>query len=314
MEHEKLKELIQLALLNELNEDEMKLLHEHLIECPDCQAEYDRLNKFYSLVNKNKAPEPDDLMLKEARSGFRNSFNYELSKQTVIEKLFNSIRKFIWLNKGPVFAGAFSLCVGLFAGYLIFGASASNINSIMGSGSGTVITNVQFADKKSDNGELVFTFDAVKRIEMKGYASDPVIQKILAEALINEKNPGARIETANALATLVKNKTKREPRVKIALITALKFDPNPRVRMEALTALLSYPYDNVINDGMLYVLQHDNNSGMRIAAINELANAASKEKVIDPHTLNILNQKVKNDENEYVRIRAASLIKEGQIQ
>ncbi len=314
MEHEKIKEMIQLALLNELNDDEMKILHNHLIECAECQAEYDRLNEYFSLINKNKLEEPDDQMLGEARAGFRNSFNYELSKQSVIEKLFNSARKFLWFNKGPVFAGAFSLCIGLVAGYILFGQNSSNLNSYLGNGKNTLITNVQFSDKKSNNGEIIFSFDAVKRIEMKGFPSDPVIQKILAEALINEKNPGARIETANAIANFVKDKTKPDPKVKTALITALKSDPNPRVRMEALTALLNYPYDNSINESLLYVLQHDKNSGMRIAAINQLGEAATKGKGIDSRTLNVLNQKVKDDENEYVRIRAASLIKEGQIQ
>lgn len=314
MEHEKFKEMIQLALLNELNDEDMKILHNHLIECAECQAEYDKLNDYFSKINKNKLQEPDDQMLGEARGRFRNSFNYELSRQSIIEKLLNSMRKFMWLNKGPVFAGAFSLVIGLFAGYLLFGPSSSSLNPFLGNGKNTVITNVQFSDKKSDKGEIIFSFDAVKRIEMKGYASDPVIQKILAEALINEKNPGARIETANTIANIVKDKTKSDPKVKSALITALKSDPNPRVRMEALTALLNYPYDNSINESLLYVLQHDKNSGMRIAAINELGEAATKGKGIDPQTLNVLNQKVKNDENEYVRIRAASLIKEGQIQ
>lgn len=312
MAHDKYLEMIQLALLNELDDDEMKSLHDHLIECPECQKEYDKLNEFHSLVNNNKFPEPDDQMLRDARSRFRNSFNYELSKQSIIEKAANAVKKFIWLHKAPVLAGAFSLFVGFFAGYLFFGINGSN--SFFRSGDNTLITNVQFSDKKSEKGEIAFTFDVIKRIQMKGQLTDPSIQKILAEALINEKNPGVRIETANTLASFVKGQKKPDPRVKSALTTALKSDPNPRVRMEALTALLNYPYDNVVNEGLLYVLQHDKNSGMRIAAINALAGEANKGSGFNNQTLNVLNQKVKNDDNEYVRIRAASLIKEGQIQ
>ncbi len=312
MAHDKYLEMIQLALLNDLDDDEMKSLHDHLIECAECQKEYDKLNEFHSLVNNNKFTEPDDQMLRDARSRFRNSFNYELSKQSIIEKAANAVKKFIWFHKAPVFAGAFSLCIGFFAGYLLFGTSGSN--SFFRSGDSTLITNVQFSDQKSKKGEIVFTFDAVKRVQMKGLLTDPAIQKILAEALINEKNPGVRIETANTLASFVKSQKKPDPKVKAALITALKSDPNPRVRMEALTALLNYPYDNIINEGMLFVLQHDNNSGMRIAAVNALAGEATKGNGFNNQTLNVLNQKVKNDDNEYVRIRAASLIKEGQIQ
>jgi HEAT repeat protein len=104
------------------------------------------------------------------------------------------------------------------------------------------------------------------------------------------------------------------PKVKSALISALKNDNNPGVRMESLKTLLNLPFDNEINESLLYVLQHDKNSGLRIAAINGLASATLNGKTMDEQTLKVLNQKVKNDDNEYVRIRAASLLKEDKIQ
>lgn len=316
MEHTKFKEMIQLALLDELNDEEMKNLHDHLIECGECQSEYDSLNEYYNLLHQKISFEIDDETLSEARRQFHNSFNYELSKQTIIEKSANSLRKLFWLYKGPAFAGTFSLCIGLLLGYIFFGSGSSGINSITGggnNGANTLITNVQFSNQNAGNGNVEFTFDAVKQVKMKGSLNDPAIQKILAEALINEKNPGVRIETANVLATHISTKSKPDPKVKSALITALKSDANPRVRLEALKALLNYPYDGEINEALLYALQHDNNSGLRVAAINGLA-AIKSNGQIDPQTLNVLNDKVKNDNNEYVRIRAASLIKEGQIQ
>ena len=129
MDHQKFIEMIQLALLDELNDEEMMKLHNHLIECSDCQAEYDRLNKFQSVINQNKAGEVDEELLREARDQFRRKLNYDLSKQSIIEKVFNSLRKNVWIYKRPALAGVFSLAVGLFAGYLIFSpGSSSNIN------------------------------------------------------------------------------------------------------------------------------------------------------------------------------------------
>jgi HEAT repeat protein len=147
---------------------------------------------------------------------------------------------------------------------------------------------------------------------MKGNIDDPSIQKILAEALVNERNPGTRIRTVNALAN--QTNVSPSPKVKQALITALEFDSNPAVRREALKALLEFPYDNEINDCLLYVLQRDKNSALRIAAINGLASAKLNGQIINEETLKVLNQKVKNDDNEYVRIRAASLLKEDKLQ
>ena len=326
MDHQIFKDMIQLALLDELNEDEMKKLHNHLIECSDCQAEYDMLNKLQSLINQNKAGEVDDELLREARDQFRRKLNYDLSKQSVVEKVFNSFRKNIWIYKRPALAGAFSLVVGLFAGYLIFSPGSSSTLNLLGEKKnpgegGTTIANVRFVNDSSNAGEVEFTFDAIKQVTMKGKLSDPAVQRILAEALVNEKNPGTRIQTVNALANisnkqevLPTGKSNVNPKVKSALLTALKYDSNPAVRMEALKALLNFPFDNEINDALLFVLQRDKNSGLRIAAINGLASATQNGKTIDPETIKILNQKVKNDDNEYVRIRAASLVKEENIQ
>lgn len=326
MDHQLYKEMIQLALLDELNDDEMKNLHQHLIECSDCQAEYDNLNKYLSTINQNKSGEVDEELLREARDQFRRKLNYDLSKQSIPEKILNSFRRNIWIYKQPALTGAFSLVVGLLAGYLFFSPGSSSSMNLIGDKNNsdvaaTTISNVRFINDSSGAGEVAFTFDAIKQVTMKGKLSDPAVQRILAEALVNEKNPGTRIQTVNALAnistkqeTLPTGKSNVNPKVKSALLTALKYDGNPAVRMEALKAMLNFPFDNDINETLLFVLQHDKNSGLRIAAINGLANAAQNGETIDPETIKILNQKVKNDDNEYVRIRAASLVKEENIQ
>ena len=318
MEHQSFKEMIQLALLNELNDDQMKELHQHLIDCNECQAEYDSLTQYYALIDNNKSEKADEQFLQDARRQFRLKLDYDLSKQTVIEKIFHSVQKYFWLNKRTVFTGAFSLAVGLVTGYFVFSSGPSQIN-FFGAKKNVddgkqIITNVRFLNPGSSSSDVEFVFDAVKQVKMKGKLSDPEIQKILAEALVNEKNPGARIVTVNALANQVVENKASDPRVKDALISALKYDNNPGVRREALKALLELPYDNQINDCLLYVLQRDKNSGMRIAAINGLALAKMNGQTINKETLNVLNQKVKNDDNEYVRIRAASLLKEDNLQ
>ncbi len=325
MDHKIFKEMIQLALLDELNDDEMKKLHLHLIECSECQEEYDKLSKYYSILNENKKDVFDEELLTQSREQFKRKLSYDLSKQSVIERMFRVLRANLWTYRRPAFAGAFSLALGLFAGYLIFSPGSSKSN-FLGDGSGmnsgaATISNVRFINDSSNTGEVEFSFDAVRQVTMKGKLSSPAIQKILAEALVNEKNPGTRIQTVNALANISDKHANRvpgnanlNPKVKSALLSALKFDSNPAVRMEALKALLNLPYDNEINDALLYVLQHDKNSGLRVAAINGLASAIQNAKRIDPETIKVLNQQVKNDENEYVRIRAASLVKEEKIQ
>lgn len=319
MVHQTYKEMIQLALLDELKDEELNKLHQHLMECNECQSEYDKLKKYYEIIEQNKTDEIDELFLLDARRQFRLKLDYDLSKQTIVEKIFISFRKNLWAYKKPAFGVAFSLIAGLFLGYLVFAPAGSVTISSLTENLGLTkgnseILNVQFVNSNSSNGEVEFAFDEIKRVKMKGKLNDPAIQKILANALVNEKNPGTRIQTVNALANQTMENNNTNPKVKAALITALKFDNNPAVRLEALKAILYLPYDNEINESLLYALEHDKNSGLRIAAINGLASAKLNGKSLGQEGMKVLNQKVKNDDNEYVRIRAASLLKEEKIQ
>ena len=157
MEHQTYKEMIQLALLDELNDNELNKLHQHLIECSDCQAEYDKLKKYYNAVDQNKTEEIDELFLQDARRQFRLKLDYDLSKQTIVEKVFNSFRRNLWAYKRPAFAGAFSLAAGLFLGYLFFNPGGSvqirSLTENLGLTNGSAeIANVQFMNSDSSSG------------------------------------------------------------------------------------------------------------------------------------------------------------------
>ena len=318
MEHKDYKELIQLALMNELNDDELKELHNHLIECSECQAEFDELNKYLEVLNKKRPREIDEQFLQDARRKLRQSIDYEVSKKSFVKKVFDSISKNIWIYRKPALAGAFSLCAGVFLGYLIFSSSSSNLNSLvekrLNQSSQTKITNIRFSQPPGTNGQVEFTFDAVNPVTMKGNINDPEIKNVLAKALLNEKNPGARLQTVNALSNQTNINGNVDSQVKTALISSAKHDGNPGVRRDALNALLKMPYDTSIKNCLLYVLTNDKNAALRITAINGLASATMSGKPLDPETIKVLDEKAKQDNNDYIKIRAASLIKEEKLQ
>ncbi len=316
MSHDNIKELIQLALLGELNDEEMAELHKHLIECDDCQAEYDALSKYYSFIEENKGSAPYDSLLPEARTQFRAALDYEISKQPFGRKLLNSIERFFYTNKKPAWAGAFSLAAGLVIGYLISGPSGANapFGGELAQGGSEKITNVRFSNSLQTDGQIEFTFDAVKQIKMKGSLENPAIQKVLAQALINDQNTATRLRTVNTIADQSNKKVMADPDVKSALISAAEHDSNPGVRRQAVMTLLELPYDSEIKNCYLNVLTNDPNSAIRMMAINGLAAANLNGHPLDEEILKVLNQKSKNDDNAYVRIRAASLMKEDKIQ
>ena len=97
-----------------------------------------------------------------------------------------------------------------------------------------------------------------------------------------------------------------------ALIEAMKFDPNPGVRREALRALGKFPFDEDIKKGLLFVLNKDENEGLRVEAINNLAAAKDEFRASDEHLLDILRKRVQSDNNRYVRQRARAVLQEVQ--
>jgi HEAT repeat protein len=114
----------------------------------------------------------------------------------------------------------------------------------------------------------------------------------------------------NTLAVKTESNFTPDDKVKKALITSLKIDENPGVRREALNVLKKFPKDEEIKEAFLYVLSNDRNSGLRVSAINALVDWKQEDISLDDEMRNILNKKAEADPNEYVRIRAASLLKE----
>ncbi|HKI78869.1 MAG TPA: HEAT repeat domain-containing protein [Ignavibacteriaceae bacterium] len=316
MKHQKYKEMMELALLQELNDAELEELHKHLIDCEDCQYEYDKLNDFYKSIDNINKKELNEISLQNARRELRLALDKETSSRSFFEKITDGVKNFTFYNYRPLITGASTMVIGLFMGYVFFHTGSQNdfIETAQIDQTATKITNVRFMQTAGINGEVEFTFEAIKPMTMKGKMSDPKIQMILAQALLNEKNAGSRFNTVSAIEsqTVDNNKTV-DPKIKSVLISTLKFDENPGVRNRALSALLNIPYDQQVKETLLYALVNDNNSGIRIAAINGLTSASMEGNKFDEETLKILKQKSLDDENEYIRIRAASLVKEAQL-
>ena len=98
--------------------------------------------------------------------------------------------------------------------------------------------------------------------------------------------------------------------IKNTLITVAKFDDNPGVRREALKSLKEIPLDNEIKNTLIYVLLNDTSAGIRIEAINTLVDAAKKGFNFNQNDVTLLRNKIKVDNNNYVRFQAKNIIKE----
>ncbi len=323
MRHKKYEKLIVLSHYGEINRDDIALLENHLGRCRAC-AEYSRkLNRVMPKVPVRQEEEVGQIV-REARSELRGVLSDEKIQKAERKEYSGTRNTRRWgdyLIPAYVVAAfvLLALATGVISGYLIFGGKmgANSVRSIVSEisakGAGTAaITGIRFLDSRDGTGNLKFSFNVVRRYEMRGPIENRDIQKILAYALVNSDNPGVRLRTIGMIDAY----GKPDKEIEDALIEAVKTDDNAGVRREALVSLDKLPFDTRIREAMLFVLQHDKNPGMRVAAINFLAgkelrgSSLGADNWVDPQVLDVLKEKSISDHNRYVRLKAKDILKE----
>lgn len=317
MKQDKFLELLELYVLGELDERDKEFVENKIMESDEYKKEYDSLKTFYSAVVESK-PEPvDDNSLQNFRKELFNTIESKNEKAKPESKLSTLFDRLFFGNLKIASAMATTLLVGFFLGYVIFDSSSpiipkgTNPNEIDLDAidrNEVNISNIRFNNPFTGEGEIEINFDAIKPISYKGNLSDPRIQKLLAAALTTSDNPGLRIRTVNTLATQTENNKMVDPKIKAALINAVKTDNNAGVRREALNALMKFPYDDQLRDTYLFVLANDVNPGLKVAAINALAELKLQGRSIDNELKNVIDNELGNGDQEYIKLKAASLI------
>ena len=320
MNHQQYKERIELLYYDELTGRDRAKTEAHMRSCEECRTLFDELKKLHGVLAQYTPVEVNDRLLSDARVELQSALRDERRKQSWWERLAGVAAETIMPQYKVAFVGVATIATGFFLGYLTFRTTATQpVQSLPQVQTTNIqerpmlpeegqITNVKFLDSDARDGEVEFTFDAVLPMHLKGKVNDPQIQQALSYALLNEQNPGVRLRTVSAMAS--EQAANRDEDVKHVLITALTSDDNVGVRKEALQALQRFPFDNEIKKSFMDVLVHDSNSAIRIAAINALDSSKSKGTAGNQDLLNILKDKMKSDNNEYIRIRAKAVLQE----
>lgn len=316
MKHKKFESLIVLDFYKETSLEEKAKLKKHLAACSKCFEFQQNVGR--TIPQRRQVDDAHlDGTLVEARNELHRTL---LASRNIPEYRFHlPAGKFAPVPIYAVAAIAFvMLAIGATTGYLYFnrqgksnGSMLSDLNSL--NRNDVAIDNIRFLPTDQKSGEVQFSFDFVKRYEMKGSLDDHDVQKVLAYALGNSDNAGIRLKTVGMLDAVAA--TEADKAIEHALIKAAKTDDNAGVRREALLSLKKLPFDNEVKDVLLFVLQKDKNPGMRVLAINYLSEkettaTSSNVKNIDPKVLNVLKEKSLSDQNQYVRLKAAGMLKE----
>ncbi len=325
MRHKKYENLVVLDFYDEISSDEKSELERHLETCIRCKKFKEKLAQSIPARSRRPAALTEDKMAEARSESHRRLISggaENRNSQTSLVYSLRPARQFAGLPAYSVAVIALvMLTVGVLSGYLIFGRAsrAGNgldriVSEISSRNTADIaITDVRFGEADRKTGEIRFSFNITRRFEMAGSLDDRHVQKILAFALVNSDNPGVRLRTIGMLDASVRPDRETED----ALIKAVKTDDNAGVRREALISLMKFPFNGAAKEVLLYVLQHDKNPGMRVAAINYLSSkelgkggSSLEGKAIDPRVLDVLKDRSSSDENRYVRLKASDMLKE----
>jgi len=308
MEHKDLTEQIMMLVAGEITGTEAEKLLEHIDSCELCGKEY----RFQmELLSDLKATNPEfniEKILTASRRELRRTIYAIPDKVSFADRVKGFFRSPFAI---PSLTGAGGLAVGLIAGVLFLSKPDTTHDPFLttvsdGGDHQTRITNVMFNDRDLKDGNISFTFDAYKRITISGSPNDPGIQKLLTYSILNEKNPGTRLNSIN----LVNNSYDKSQLagVKEALISAARGDENPGVRLQALKTLATLPFDDEIKKTCLHILVKDNTPGNRIEAINTLVKAIENGFKADDEIKSVFRDQLEQEENPYIKIRAKTIL------
>ncbi len=316
MKHNEYKQLLQLSLFGELKSEEQMKLKEHLLTCEECRTELEDQKNLLELISGKKKSKVDEKVLSAARYQLRGALRSETGNKSIFETTIDSITQFFTTPLKFAVVSVTMLLIGILIGSLLFRNSASeelitqngNENRFASLSEDIGISNLRFIDSDASDGEVEFTFQASRPVHLKGKVNDPQIQSVLTYAMLNEQNPGSRLNSINAMDTEPTNGF--DPDVKNALVTVVMSDKNPGVRREALKLMSKFPYDESIKQALFYVIANDTISGLRIEALNSIIEAGSKGYKLSGEELNLFRQQIQDDENPYIKLRSRTILQE----
>jgi hypothetical protein len=316
MKHNGYKQLLQLSLFGELKSEEQSKLKEHLLTCEECRVELEDQKKLLELISGKKKTDVDEKVLSAARYQLRGALRSEKTNKNILGLATDNIYQFFTTPLRFAFAGVALILLGVIIGSLFLGNPSKTELTDQNSGNNKFaslderisISNLRFIDSDAADGEVEFTFQASRPVHLKGNVNDPQIQSVLTYAMLNEQNPGSRLNSINAMDTEVPAQYDQD--VKDALVTVVMTDENPGVRREALKLMNKFPYDETLKQTLLYVITNDTVSGLRIEALNSLIEAASKGYKLNQKELDLFRQKLQQDENPYIKLRSKTILQE----
>ncbi len=262
--------------LRRLDDEERTGLFSHLAICRDCR---DLMHFHEDLVSAGEDfGEVGEDALAEVR-------------KTVLEEIQSSgirvARPAAFRTGGPnrilAAAAAIVLLIGGYAaGRLVAGANPEDGDFLVATlddgaqkhrrlqdveDSPNIISNVAVRSIEGDR--VAMSFDVARHLEIERPISDPLVNEVLAHALLDQSSMGSRLQAVSMAARADNSK------VEEALVFSMLNDSDLPVRMRALGILAERPLSEGVALGLMQVLRYDESMQMRLLAIEVLGTGDS---------------------------------------
>jgi hypothetical protein len=297
MEIDRQREQALAYLYDEMSVEEKTAFEAELAENPALRALLEEEERFHRACPVGAgAPVSEDL-LRESRLLLRAALRRERERR--VSPLSRLTTLFRPMAVRYAVGAVALLLLGVFLGRTALGPVAPAEKGLTGSISPDHLEIVDLRVTRIDpaTGAIRLSFAAASRMTLDGNLRDETVQNVLTAAVRGDLESAARLEAID----LIQRQT-GSARVREALIYALLRDENPGVRIKAVEALKGLVRDEPVREALLNALAHDGNAGVRIEAIEAL------KQVQDPKTLRVLEQKMTEDDNAYIREEAGRTV------
>lgn len=282
-------------------------LEEHLTGCAFCQRALESEKAWHTALNAERRDVPLDL-LAQCRQDLRSTLASEVKPavntwwKRWLDGVDFSGRRWSW----QIAIASFLLFVGFTSARLADrngwpgGLDRSGLVTM-----GVLNPTARIRDiQPYDGGNVRITVEQVRQGEVTGSAADENVRRLLLAATRESADPGIRVYSVEML------NSQGGDDVRDALLNSVLHDPNAAVRLKAIEGLQRFAADSNSRSALRYVLEHDDNPGVRSQAIEILAPRGGR-LALTPELAGTLEDVIRSAGNDdYVRTRCLQALRE----
>jgi hypothetical protein len=268
MNCELFKQNVILLVYEELPDDTLFDMRQHAERCPACKQELDSAQQFQADVSANPVLEPTPNLLAASRLRLQDAL--ETAEQhrgwLAWAWVFDPVDWLRQVRFSPALAAAI-LIFGFAGGVMTtFQMRPPSGGVITPQSTEASIAGIRGITQDPNTNTVQINYDKLLPASARGSIDNPDIEKLLLYAAHTQENPGVRVESVSILSQKC-----HDAEVRQAMMRALLEDRNPGVRLQALDGLDQYVKEDIqVRDAVIQALLHDTNQGVRTEAIRLL--------------------------------------------